>query len=245
MPRAQNKPSWLAAGLGERHPYTRAVRLALAATLEARGASVEAASLRKQSAQATRGLLQGDARAADVLDEVPAPAGVLAHIGSNRAEQEGFRRLPDGGFFVPLTSTQGWLAGRDGWRLHVVAAGTCRASIVAGREPRLVAVSAARLADSTWQVRIEGTTPAITLHHAAADTVGVSLVANGTGWLQARMGEDRAHQSRIDTTTPPPDPPYVLAFDGERGGRGCAVVWLEVPFPYQTNVSLSPRPQSP
>src|SRR6185436_9600226 len=47
---------WLPRSLGDAHPYARAVRLALADTLDARGAAVEAAALRKQVATATRGL---------------------------------------------------------------------------------------------------------------------------------------------------------------------------------------------
>jgi hypothetical protein len=226
----QNKPSWLSAELGERHPYTRAVRLALAATLDARGATTEAASLRVHAERATRDLLEGTSRASDVSDKVPEPPGVLAHVAPNPPEREGFRRGPNGAFFVPLTSMQRWIIGRDGWRLHLVAAGACRASFIAGTNPRLIAVSAARAVDNSWQVRIEGTRPELTLHGAAAENIGVSLVANGTGAVQARLG-DGAHLSSIDAATRPPDPPYTLAFKGGPGGMGCVVVWLEIPFP--------------
>jgi len=238
----EDKPSWLAAQLGEGHPYTRAVRLALAATLEARGASAEAASLRVQAETATRELLQGHGPAVGILDDAPVPPGVLAHLAPNTAEREGFRRGPGGGFVVPLTSIQRQVAARDGWRLHVVAAGTCRASFVAGTDPRLVTVNATRSVDGGWQVRIEGTSPAITLNSAPAETVGVSLMADATGDIEARLGDERTRAS-LDMAADRSAPPYTLAFDGGSDEMACAVVWLEIPFPSDATF-LAPAPGS-
>jgi hypothetical protein len=213
-------PSRLGATLGDLHPYTRAVRLELAATLEARGAIAEAGALRDQADQATRRLL-GDT--SSVLEDVPAPPGVLAHLAPNAPEREGFRHASSSAFFTPLTSIQRMLAGRDGWRLHVIAEGPCRASAVTGNVPRLVSVSAARAADNSWDVRVEGTQPPLKLHRTAAEQVNVSLIADGSGTLQARLGRHIA-QTSIAAGSAPPDPPYTLAFDGGSNGAGCALV---------------------
>jgi hypothetical protein len=222
-------PSRLGATLGELHPYTRAVRLELAATLEVRGAIAEAAALRDQADKGTRQLL-GDT--SSVLEGVPAPPGVVAHLAPNAPEREGFRRANSGGFFTPLTSIQRLLAGRDGWRLHVIAAGPCRASAVTGNVPRLVSVTVARAADNSWDVRVDRTQPPLTLHRTAAEQVNVSLIADGSGALQARLGRHVA-QTNISAGSAPPDPPYTLAFDGGSSGAGCALVWLEIPFSFR------------
>lgn len=235
----ENKPLWLAAQLGERHPYTRASRLALAATLDARGATAQAAALRVQAERATRDLFQDTGLAPDELDDGPVPPGVLAHVAPNDAEREGFRRRADGTFFVPVTSAQRLIAGRDGWRLHLVAAGRCRASFVAGADPRRITVNAARGSDGHWQVRIEGTTPAMTLNGAAAERLGISLAARGGGVVDARVGGRETQSAALDTAAAPPDPPYSLEFDGERGEPGCAVVWLEIAFPREASFKRS------
>lgn len=220
----------LTASLGDGHPYTRTARLELAATLEARGANAEAARLREQAENSARELI-GDTSV--LLGGVPTPPGVVAHLAPNAPEREGFRRANAGGFFVPLTSIQRFLAGRDGWRLHVIAGGTCRASTVLGNIPHRIAVNISRGLDKTWQLRIEGTRPPLTLARPASERVGVSLIADRTGMLQARLGEHGAHSTAIDPAAVPPDPPYSLAFEGGPGGDGCTVVWLEIPFPFE------------
>jgi hypothetical protein len=96
--------------------------------------------------------------------------------------------------------------------------------------PRLSPVSAARAADSSWEWRIAGTTPAITLRDRAAGRSSISLVASGSGSLVAEVA-DGTVESRIDSAGPTPDPPYGLSFASDRGDTGCAVVWLELPFP--------------
>lgn len=241
----ENKPSWFAAQFGEGHPYTRALRLALAATLDARGATDQAATLRGLVEHATGDLFRDTGLAPHELDDAPVPPGVFAHVAPNDAEREGFRRQADGTFFVPLTSTERRIAGRDGWRLHLVAVGTCRASFVAGADPRRITVNAARGSDSRWQVRIEGITPAITLHGAAATRLGASLVARGGGVLDARVGEHDIQSAAIDRAASLPSPPYSLAFDGEHGDTDCAVVWLEIPFPRASTFNRSLYPVRP
>jgi hypothetical protein len=241
----ENKPTWLAAELGERHPYTRAVRLALAATLVARGATAEAASLRVQAERATRDLFQSTRRAPEILDDAPVPPGVLAHVAPNAPAREGFRPGKGSSFLVPLTSAERWIAGRDGWRLHLVTANTCRASVVTGTDPRLIAVNAARSPDGGWRVWVEGTKPAMVFEAAASETVIVSLAGHGTGAVDVLLGGERGQSSRIDTTSFPPEPPYALTFDGGPAGTGCAVVWLEIPFPPEATFRASPPPPAP
>jgi hypothetical protein len=221
-------PDWLARALGDGHPYTRAVRLALADTLNARGAVAEAALLRDQAAKATHDLLRD---AVEVPNEVPEPPGVIAHVASNRPEQEGFRAGTGGSFFAPMTSAGRWLAGRNGWRLHLVAEATCRATFVAGSVPRAVVAAASRAADGSWQIVIEGTAPALMLRRARTESIHVALAADATGTVQVRLGDQLVHRTVIDTTKALATPPYALAFDEAPAGRGCAVVWLEIPFP--------------
>ena len=93
-------------------------------------------------------------------------------------------------------------------------------------------IDISRGTDNTWQLRIEGTRPPLTLVRPASEKVGVSLVADRTGMLQARLGEHSVHATAIDTLAALPAPPYSLAFNGGPGDKGCAVVWLEIPFPF-------------
>lgn len=227
----RDKPAWLSDQLGDGHPYTRAVRLALAATLDARGAKDEAASLRNQAELSTRKLFERAGGVPDLLDSVPAPPGVLAHVAPNAPEREGFRRGPDGQYAVPLTSMQRVTAGRDGWQLHLVVGGTCRVSLVLGDDPRRVAVTTSRSADQSWQILLEGTRPPILLHGHGGQALGVSLIANGAGDVQVKLSDGSASGGTLDATNPPPNPPYTLAFDDPEG-TACGVVWLEIPFPY-------------
>jgi hypothetical protein len=219
----------LEATLGDRHPYTRAARLELAVTLVARGATAEAAVLRGQADTAARALL-GDA--SDALTGVPAPPGVVAHLAPNAPEHEGFRRSHGGEFFVPLTSIQRLFGGRDGWRLHLIARGTCRASVVVGNAPHLIVVTARQGEDKRWSVAMGGTTPAITMNGLAGDTVGLSLIADGSGAVLARLGAGESRSTVIDASAKVPDPPYSLAFSGGADGLGCNLVWFEIPFPF-------------
>jgi hypothetical protein len=237
----EGKPAWLGAQVGDRHPYTRAARLELADTLSARAATVEASTLRGQAEQLTRDLLQGTGLASTLLDQTPAPPGVLAHVAPNAAEREGFRHGRDASFFAPLTSTQRWMAGREGWRLHVVAVGACRTSLIAGTVPRLIAVKITPSADHGWNAQVEGVKPIVRWHGIAAEKLGVSLSADRTEAVTTLFGDGSAHASHIDPATNVPDPPYSLTFDGGPDGSGCAIVWLEIPFP---TAPKSPAPLS-
>jgi hypothetical protein len=73
--------------LGDGHPYTRAVRLKLAATLAARGATSQAA-LRSDAEHAARALV-GDAGSHLTGDYRAARCGCISR---NAPEREGFRR---------------------------------------------------------------------------------------------------------------------------------------------------------
>ena len=223
-------PSLLGAALGDGHPYTRAVRLELAATLAARGAAPQAAALRDQAEQSTRALV-GDA--SRVMAGIPAPPGVVAHLGPNAPEREGFRRANGEGYVLPLTSIQRWLAGRDGWRLHIVASGACRASLVVGNVPHFISVSARQDQDKRWRVVTEGTAPAIAVNSPAGETVDLSLIADGKGAVLARIGATDTRSTAMDASVKVPDPPYSLAFSGGTSGSGCDLVWLEIPVPFE------------
>jgi hypothetical protein len=227
----RDKPAWLSEQLGDGHPYTRAVRLALAATLEARGATDEAASLRHQAELGTRTLFERAGSVPDLLDSVPAPPGVLAHVAPNAPEREGFRRGPDGQFVVPLTSMQRVTAGRDGWRLHLVVSGACRTSLALGDDPRLVAVTTSRTPDRGWQIQLSGTRSPILLRSHDAPALGVSVFGDKAGALQVKLSDGSASEGRIGAPSPPPNPPYALTFD-DPDGTACRVIWLEIPFPY-------------
>jgi hypothetical protein len=220
----------LAATLGDRHPYARAARLELAATLETRGAVAQATLLREQAESRARELI-GDTSL--LLGGIPAPPGVVAHTAPNAPEREGFRRASSGDFFVPLTSIQRLFSGRDGWRLHIVASGTCRASVVVGNVPHLIGITARQGEDKRWRVAIGGTAPAITMNGPTGDTVGLSLITDGNGAVLARLGAVETRSTVIDASAKAPDPPYSLAFSGGADGSGCNLVWLEIPFPFQ------------
>ena len=236
-------PDWLSRELGSHHPYARAARLALADTFAARGANELAKSLRNDAARAVRELFREFGHNVDPLEGVPAPPGVLSHVSPNLPEKEGFRAHKDGEYIAQLTSVQRLMAGRDGWRLHVAANGPCRTSVVVGNVPRRITLEAARVADGRWQVRIEGTKPDATLSGATGDSVAVSLVADGAGAVSARIGAETTRMT-IDTSSEIAEPPYALTFDSDTTS-GCAVVWLEIPFPFFPGAKLTGPPVSP
>ncbi|MEQ1759801.1 MAG: hypothetical protein ABL986_15910 [Vicinamibacterales bacterium] len=225
----ENLPTSLAALLGERHPYTRAARLGLAATLEARGATQAAATLRAAADRSTYSLFEPTGAPPGDLDSRPVPPALLAHLAPNDPAGEGFRTAPGGGFFAPLMSAQRWIASRDGWRVHVVATGPCGVTLTAATEPRVVALNLSRGANGVWQAQVAGSHKALRLTGAPSDSVRVSLAGQGTD-LQMTMGEQVTGGS-VDPTDAPPSPPYGLAFSGDVDGRGCSLVWLEIPYP--------------
>jgi hypothetical protein len=222
-------PTVFAASFGEHHPYTRAVLLELAATLEARGLSAEGATLRDQAARAAHALVPDGT---PLMTGIPAPPGVVAHVDQHSPEGEGFRSDRHGGFFLPLTSAQRWIAGRDGWRLHLIAGGECHASAVVGSIPHRVGLDASRTAGTGWRLRVEGTQPPLTLD-VAGEHAGVSLIADGSGGVVVRLADGRAQSARIDAAAPPPVPPYTLTFARGGDASGCSLVWLEIPFPFE------------
>lgn len=227
----EKMPSELTRWLGETHPYTRAARLALADTLDARGAKVEAATLRSQAVLATRALFETDSHGSFEFDPAPVPPGVFAHVAPNAPVTEGFRVASDNSFFVPLTSAERWIAGRDGWRLHIIASGTCSASLVAGPEPRLVKVNMSRSTDGDWNVAIERSTqPATTFGAGVSRTLAITVAGNGTGPVSVTLGPGTTRTLDTDAARSPAIPPYSLAFSD---ASSCAVVWLEIPFPVQ------------
>lgn len=231
----ETKPSWLDRELGARHPYGRAVRLALAATLEARGAAEKAEVLREQATTAARELFAGLLRAEDLLPGVPAPPGVIAHVAPNTPEREGFRRAAGGGFYTPLTSVQRWTAGRDGWRLHLIASGRCRTSFAPGDPPQSVNVSIDRQSNDGWQVGIEGTKTPVVLNISPRSRVGVSLTVDASGTVSARATDGLAQSAALDPTKSTAQPPYAFEFSqfGGSSDTGCDVVWLEIPLPFK------------
>ena len=245
-------PDWLSRELGDQHPYTRAARLALAGTLAARGANQEAALLRERTTGAMRTLFQPAATDDDFLPGIPAPPGVIAHVSPNAPEREGFREQRDGGYIAPLTSIQRLIAGRDGWRLHLLATGACRTSVVVGNVPRRITVDILRSSDNQWQVRIEGATSPATLVGVPADSLHVSLVADKAGSLIVKSREE-TRLLAIDEKGDPANQPYALTFESgpstasDNGpvASGCAVVWLEIRFPYQPGAKVTAPPVSP
>ena len=165
-------PLQLEAGLGRGHPYTRAVRLQLASILDARGAREAAAGLRSDANRGTAELLGQPAQPASATTDTPWPPYVVAHVAPNIPTREGFQHDPrTGTLFMPLTSTQRLLAGRNGWRLRVRAEGACRVSLVAGADPRGIAVAAEPSAGGAWNVRIDGVVPALRLRGDASKMV--------------------------------------------------------------------------
>ena len=226
----EKMPSELARWLGEGHPYAQAARLELADTLDARGARAEAAALRSQAEIATRALFDTASHASFEFDPAPVSPGVFAHVAPNIPVREGFRAAKGEGFFVPLTSAERWIAGRNGWRLHVVATGTCKVSLVAGADPRAIAADMVRSTDGRWKVHIEGSKPTATLDAGMSAALGVTVAGDGTGSLKVTLGPDTIRTLDIDPSGSSAFPPYSLTFSD---ASSCAVVWLEIPFPVQ------------
>jgi hypothetical protein len=257
-------PASLARGLGDAHPYTRLAHLQLATVLEARRASEEAAEHRAAAERALSVLLgprEVRAPAVPTATEtrgigesrgMPSPIDVRAHVSPNAPELEGFRRAGEGGYGVLLTSTQRWLADRDGARLVLRATGECRASIDVGRDPRRLAVSAERGADRRWRVSVEGTSPAVILDVASpvaaarggeglqsAEEVVVVLTYGRAGNVRVAVhgglsrgmttveaDGPRTQDASIDRARPAPEPPYGLSFGPDAGA--CSLVWWEI-----------------
>lgn len=226
----ENSPGWLAAELGDTHPYVRTARLALAAALDARGATAEAAAMRSEAARATRALFDSDDHR--VWPGVPGAPGVLAHVAPNPPEREGFRPLRGGGYFLSLTSVQRMLAeqGGRGWQLHVLATGACHVAVETGVTPRRLAIDTVRKTDGTWDVRIDGATAADPLTASAAGDLVISIVGGAAGRLDVKVGNGAIIPLKADRAVGILPPPYGLTFRDAPGNTGCKVVWLEIQF---------------
>jgi len=222
-------PSQLDAALGRSHPYARAARLELASILDARGARDAAAGLRADADRGTVELLGPSALPTTASLDVPWPPHVVAHVAPNMPAREGFQReARTGAFFLPLTSTQRLLAGQHGWRLRVRAEAACRVSLVAGADPRGVAVAAERNDAGGWTVRVEGVVPALSLRADAGKAVDLTLTAGPDGTIRAHVDVGADSVARIDPGALPPSPPYALTVTEAPDRRGCAVVWWEI-----------------
>ncbi len=126
---------------------------------------------------------------------------------------------------------QRWIAGRDGWRLHVVSRGRCQAAFVAGVKPQRIALSISR-AGGVWEATVEGTKPALRLQGNQGDSVTVSLIADRMNSIRLNLGDATA-TAVFDADAAPSNPPYALSFwsdDRRTGAPGCAVVWADIPF---------------
>jgi hypothetical protein len=123
-------------------------------------------------------------------------------------------------------------AGRDGWRFHLVSAGACRASIVVGDEPRLIAVETRRNPDRSWAVHVRGVRPDLVIAAPSSERLAFSLVADERGNIHLRRA-DASHETMVDQAAAPPAPPYEFAFGHGHTAAGCAAVIVEIPFPYR------------
>ncbi len=239
----EEAPARLIGQLGETHPYVRAARLGLAATLKVRGAIAEASKVTAQAEIAAADLLRGTTIDPERLDPFPVPAGLLAHVVPTPPEREGFRRLPGGQFGTPLTSTQRHMAGKNGWRLHLVAPTACRASIVTGNRARRVAVAIVSQGNRDWRVEIEGTANPIVLRSSSGGLPSVSVIGNPSGEVRISIDGKQWTTGTIDTTSTPSPPPHVFAFDADADGGAsrCQIAWFEIIYP--PNARFPPTPE--
>jgi hypothetical protein len=218
----------LAAALGEDHPYTRAARLSLAATIEARGGTSEVAALRAGANSSARSLLDVASLGDDLLPGVPVPPAVLAHVAPNDPIREGFRPGVAGEHWVPLTTMQRSLQDA-GWRLHVVAMGPCRASVAVGDPAREVVLEILLATNNGWTVRVDGLDRPLAASSAAGPRINVSLLGDGGGVGVHVAGANDGIARHVSANSSPAVP-YGLRFVGDPAS-GCEVVWLEIAFP--------------
>lgn len=214
--------------LGATHPYVRATRLNLASVFERRGAVGAAREQRSAAAAAAQVLLPRAVALMIGQHEGPPAPGVFAHMAPTVPEREGFRRSAGGGYTAPLTATARWLAGRDGWRLHVTATGACRAAVDAGRDPHRLQVSLRRV-DDAWEVAMEGIRPPLRTRTAgtADGQVTVSVEVSPTGEVRTFLQGRELSPVSIDPAAESA-PPYGLTFVGPHADNACALVWWEV-----------------
>jgi hypothetical protein len=221
-------PTLVGRALGNDHPYVRLVRLNLAGVLDRRQATDDAREQRAAARAAAERLLP--ASVVSTLEESPSPPapGVIAHLAPNAPEREGFRRDANGGFVSPVTSAARWLAGRDGWRLHVGATETCRAAVDAGSDPHRLQVAVERQ-DEAWRVIVDGLQPRVDLSATASPSgrAAVTVDVMPTGDARVMVPGADALRAVVDPDAVS-NPPYGLTFAGTDGDQGCTLVWWEV-----------------
>lgn len=219
----------LSRALGSGHPYVVAAQRNLSWTLDRRGATDAARELRRTAREASGRLLPGSVASdpAEATVGVPTPA-VIAHVAPAAPEREGFRRETPGGWVAPLTGATRWLAGRDGWRLHVGATGACRTAVDTGGDPHRLQVTVRR-EDAGWRVMVEGTHPRVELGAVPSsdDRVIVTVHVRPTGDVQVLMPGGETARATVDPGSVS-NPPYGLTFVGEQDDQGCALVWWEL-----------------
>ena len=230
----ERHPAWFTTELGDGHPYTRAARLMLAATLEERGAVVDARALREQAVRANNGLLPSGSPPLDLLPTTPVAPGVIAHMAPIDPVREGFRPQSNGAYHAPLMSPQRWLAERGGWRLHVVARDTCHVTTVVGIQPRRVGVALVRTA-SGWELQVDGITPRLVRKTEPTELVILTMAAGSSGEVAATFGDGPKAHGRIDPASPVSVPPHALTFEERGSNHACALVWMEISFPSEPN----------
>jgi len=212
-------------GLGPAHPYVRGARLVLAGLLQRRGAGALADEQRASADLATRALVpEGLREGLSGVAGPPAP-GVLAHHAPNAPEREGFRVRDDGAYFAPVTAVARWLAGRDGWRLHVTATGECRVAVDAGRDPHRLQVTV-RQVDGAWEAVVEGVQPPIRMRSGSdgEGRLAVRVDVTGDGAVRTLVPGGEPALARVDAAAVS-EPPYGLALSS---ASACALVWWEV-----------------
>ncbi|MEQ1731047.1 MAG: hypothetical protein ABL982_21980, partial [Vicinamibacterales bacterium] len=219
----EHLPAQLDASLGKGHPYTRTVRLALAATVEARGATADAHALRQEAAEGMADLFRRFDSALPEVDPNPTPPGVVAHVAPNAPELEGFAATSDGAFEVSLTGTEQMIASRNGWRLHLRTTGSCRVSLVTGTPPQPLTVEVTHTSDQAPRVQILGTAPMITLEGSRRPVTSV-LLASANGQLDAHV-DGASTRLQLDPSSAPPVPPYGIRFTNIGALDACALVW--------------------
>lgn len=233
-------PSALDRTLGETHPYTRLAHQQLAAVQEARGATSDADQHRVAAARALEALITADPglrRIGSSLNpaaNMPSPFSLLAHVAPSPPELEGFRQASadePGRYMVALTSTQRWLAGRDGWSLVVRADGTCRVSADFGRDARRIGVTIEPTLSGAWNVSMPGTSPPLDFQMPARSTASLLVSVASSGTVEATTGNGDRRQSAVDRSTDGPDPPYSLGFSSDPPSGGCQLVWWQLNEP--------------